>query len=78
VYHLVLQNDTDSLGFNSWFNFKVQNLLNTEKAYSFCIVNMRKISTLYKNGLLPMVYRKDIGWRRIGSRMRYFKNGLSR
>lgn len=77
-YHLILQNDTESIGFNSWFNFKVENTLPISKVYTFCIINMRKQSSLYRNGLLPMVFTKEKGWHRAGSRQHFFKNGLKR
>jgi hypothetical protein len=78
VYHLVVQNDTSSFGFTSWFNFKLQNRTETPHQITLCIINMRKNSSLHQHGLQPMVYTKSKGWHRGGHKVEYYKNGLTR
>jgi|JI9StandDraft_1071089.scaffolds.fasta_scaffold175842_2 hypothetical protein len=78
VYHLVLQNDCQTFGFASWFNFKVKNLLPTTKKVVFCIINMRRRASLYQQGMTPYMYTTQRGWQKVLRPVYYYRNGLAR
>ncbi|NXG56736.1 CBPC2 carboxypeptidase, partial [Hemiprocne comata] len=61
-----------------WFYFRVQN---TRRAplYRFTIANLAKPTSLYSQGLRPLLYSqrdaqsRGIGWRRVGTDVRYYR-----
>jgi hypothetical protein len=47
-YYLILDDDTNTHGYNEWFFFRVSNL--PAAVITFCIVNMHKKTSLYTSG----------------------------
>lgn len=62
-----------------WFYFRVRNM-KAGASYRFTIVNLSKSSSLYSQGMRPLLYseraakEKRVGWRRTGSDIRYFRS----
>ena len=62
-----------------WFYFRVRNM-KSGVTYRFTIVNLMKSSSLYSQGMRPLLYseraakEKGVGWQRTGSNIRYYRN----
>ena len=52
--------------------------------YRFAVTNFVKGDSLYRHGMKPLAYsrsraaREGTGWRRVGERIRYYKNPKAR
>ncbi|CAH8850595.1 unnamed protein product [Trichobilharzia szidati] len=89
-YELHLRPDLYTKKYTQWFYFSVQNAQNTD-SYRFTIVNFYKSTSLFGQGMKPLMYSEKmarltgIGWRRVGSDISYYQtkftelteNGLS-
>ena len=79
-YQLVLQNDTNTNGYNQWFFFKVMS--NEKKTINFNIINMSQRYSLFNEGMKICVYSmkkandEKIGWYRDGNHIKFYQNGL--
>ena len=64
-----------------WFYFRVQNA-RTGVLYRFTIMNFVKAGSLYNDGMRPLAYSehdaktKGIGWTRVGTKIKYYKNDM--
>ncbi|XP_046856969.1 cytosolic carboxypeptidase 2-like isoform X2 [Xenia sp. Carnegie-2017] len=80
-YQLWLSTDLYTEKYTQWFYFRVENI-EPGKVYRFTIMNLMKSSSLYSMGMKPLMYSerqaKGIGWRRVGSNIKYYKNELTR
>ncbi|XP_029910234.1 cytosolic carboxypeptidase 2 [Myripristis murdjan] len=62
-----------------WFYFRVRNM-KAGVAYRFTITNLMKGRSLYSLGMKPLLYseraaeEKGVGWHRIGSNIKYYRN----
>ncbi|XP_045681114.1 cytosolic carboxypeptidase 2 [Phyllostomus hastatus] len=78
-YELTLRTDLYTNKHTQWFYFRVQNT-RKDATYRFTIVNLLKPKSLYAVGMKPLMYSqldaktRNIGWRREGSEIRYYKN----
>uniref|UniRef100_A0A673U3J7 Cytosolic carboxypeptidase 2 n=1 Tax=Suricata suricatta TaxID=37032 RepID=A0A673U3J7_SURSU len=78
-YELTLRTDLYTNKHTQWFYFRVQNT-RKDATYRFTIVNLLKPKSLYTIGMKPLMYSQldakthNIGWRREGNEIRYFKN----
>jgi hypothetical protein len=80
-YHLILQNDINSLSFTQWFFFSVDTHLYPHERATFKIVNLYKRASLYRQGMKIMALstlRSKLGWRRVGENIRYYENDMVR
>ncbi|XP_072001235.1 cytosolic carboxypeptidase 3 isoform X2 [Engystomops pustulosus] len=79
-YQLTLRTDLYTERHTQWFYFRVQNT-RAGVRYRFTIVNFMKPTSLYNHGMRPLMYSeadantRHMGWRRVGSEIRYYKNG---
>jgi hypothetical protein len=65
-YHLMMENDINTLGYNQWFAFSVNNVTEEEKVVELKIVNFVKSSSLYKKGMKPWCIREgSCAWKQI-------------
>ncbi|CAF0708203.1 unnamed protein product [Brachionus calyciflorus] len=78
-YELTLRYDLYTSKHTQWFYFQIKNAKpNVE--YRFTIANFMKSDSLYNMGMKPLMYseldakNKNIGWRRWGTSIRYYKN----
>ncbi|CAB4057471.1 AGBL2_3 [Lepeophtheirus salmonis] len=64
-----------------WFYFQIKNM-KSDLTYRFSIVNFSKPDSLYNYGMKPILYsnieaeKHYIGWTRVGSNIRYYKNKM--
>nr|XP_035961021.1 cytosolic carboxypeptidase 2 isoform X2 [Halichoerus grypus] len=78
-YELTLRTDLYTNKHTQWFYFRVQNT-RKDATYRFTIVNLLKPKSLYTTGMKPLMYSQmdasthNIGWRREGNEIRYYKN----
>ncbi|XP_038309967.1 cytosolic carboxypeptidase 2 isoform X3 [Canis lupus familiaris] len=78
-YELTLRTDLYTNKHTQWFYFRVQNT-RKDTTYRFTIVNLLKPKSLYTVGMKPLMYSEldanthNIGWRREGNEIRYYKN----
>ncbi|CAK7307682.1 Cytosolic carboxypeptidase 2 [Vulpes lagopus] len=78
-YELTLRTDLYTNKHTQWFYFRVQNT-RKDTTYRFTIVNLVKPKSLYTVGMKPLMYSQldanthNIGWRREGNEIRYYKN----
>uniref|UniRef100_A0A672YQP2 Cytosolic carboxypeptidase 2 n=1 Tax=Sphaeramia orbicularis TaxID=375764 RepID=A0A672YQP2_9TELE len=78
-YELTLRTDMYTNKHTQWFYFRVRNMKAGE-TYCFTIVNLMKSNSLYSVGMRPLLYseraakEKGVGWQRIGSNIRYYRN----
>ncbi|XP_014931104.1 cytosolic carboxypeptidase 2 isoform X3 [Acinonyx jubatus] len=78
-YELTLRTDLYTNKHTQWFYFRVQNT-RKDATYRFTIVNLLKPKSLYTMGMKPLMYSQldakthNIGWRREGNEIRYYKN----
>lgn len=62
-----------------WFYFRVRNM-KAGVTYRFTIINLMKHSSLYSQGMRPLLYSekaaKDrcVGWQRTGSNIKYYRS----
>ncbi|CAF4100629.1 unnamed protein product [Adineta steineri] len=81
-YELYLRYDLYTKRNTQWFYFRLQNT-QANKRYRFTIVNFFKSSSLYSNGMRPLMYsvhdaeNNKIGWRRWGEEIVYYRNNLT-
>ncbi|XP_076970760.1 cytosolic carboxypeptidase 2 isoform X3 [Tamandua tetradactyla] len=80
-YELTLRTDLYTNKHTQWFYFRVQNT-RKEVTYRFTIVNLLKPKSLYTIGMKPLMYSQldadthNIGWRREGDEIKYYKNNM--
>ncbi|XP_071074112.1 cytosolic carboxypeptidase 2 isoform X3 [Dasypus novemcinctus] len=78
-YELTLRTDLYTNKHTQWFYFRVQNT-RKDATYRFTIVNLLKPKSLYTIGMKPLMYSQldadthNIGWRREGNEIKYYKN----
>ncbi|XP_042267066.1 cytosolic carboxypeptidase 2 isoform X1 [Thunnus maccoyii] len=78
-YELTLRTDLYTRKHTQWFYFRVRNM-KAGVTYRFTIVNLMKSSSLYSQGMRPLLYseraakEKGLGWQRTGSNIRYYRN----
>ncbi|XP_078113711.1 cytosolic carboxypeptidase 2 [Sander vitreus] len=78
-YELTLRTDMYTRKHTQWFYFRVRNM-KAGVTYRFTIINLMKSSSLYSQGMRPLLYSeraandKGIGWQRTGSHIRYYRN----
>ncbi|CAF98247.1 unnamed protein product, partial [Tetraodon nigroviridis] len=78
-YELTLRADMYTGKHTQWFYFRVRNT-RAGATYRFTITNLMKSSSLYSQGMRPLLYseraaeEKSVGWRRAGSDIRYFRS----
>lgn len=77
-YELMLRADLYTGKHTQWFYFRVCNM-KAGVHYRFTITNLMKKSSLYSQGMRPLLYserlakEKGVGWQRVGSDIRYFR-----
>lgn len=76
-YDLYMRVDSNTVGHNQWYFFKVKN---TQVAtLKFRICNFTKPNSLYNRGMLPYIYstkqdyKSGTGWKQAGSNVNYKK-----
>ncbi|VDP82649.1 unnamed protein product [Schistosoma mattheei] len=80
-YELYLRPDLYTKKYTQWFYFRVQNTENNNY-YRFTIVNFYKSTSLFAQGMRPLMYSEKmakltgIGWRRVGSDINYYQTKL--
>ncbi|XP_057364201.1 LOW QUALITY PROTEIN: cytosolic carboxypeptidase 2 [Manis pentadactyla] len=80
-YELTLRTDLYTNKHTQWFYFRVQNT-RKDATYRFTIVNLLKPKSLYTIGMKPLMYSQldanthNIGWRREGNEIKYYKNNI--
>ncbi|XP_075131409.1 cytosolic carboxypeptidase 3 [Leptodactylus fuscus] len=78
-YELTLRTDLYTERHTQWYYFRVQNT-RAGVPYRFTITNFMKPTSLYSHGMRPLMYSetdantRDVGWRRIGDEIKYYKN----
>ncbi|KAK5867701.1 hypothetical protein PBY51_012167 [Eleginops maclovinus] len=78
-YELTLRTDLYTRKHTQWFYFRVRNM-KAGVTYRFTIVNLMKSSSLYVQGMRPLLYsgraanEKGVGWQRTGANIRYYRN----
>ncbi|XP_032379525.1 cytosolic carboxypeptidase 2 [Etheostoma spectabile] len=78
-YEITLRTDMYTRKHTQWFYFRVRNM-KAGVTYRFTIINFMKSSSLYSQGMRPLLYSeraandKGIGWQRTGSNIRYYRN----
>ncbi|XP_041795393.1 cytosolic carboxypeptidase 2 [Chelmon rostratus] len=78
-YELTLRTDMYTKKHTQWFYFRVGNM-KAGVTYRFTIINLMKSSSLYSQGMRPLLYseravkEKNVGWQRTGSNIRYYRN----
>ncbi|XP_044047852.1 cytosolic carboxypeptidase 2 isoform X2 [Siniperca chuatsi] len=78
-YELTLRTDMYTRKHTQWFYFRVRNM-KAGVTYRFTIINLMKNSSLYSQGMRPLLYseraaeEKGVGWQRTGSNIRYYRN----
>ena len=82
VYNLTMSGDINSPRHVQWFYFRIRNAV-PGVPYQFNIINFEKSDSQFNQGMQPVVFSvadyqsKQIGWRRIGSKISYHKNNIS-
>ena len=82
-YRLLLEHDTETLGYTQWYFFSVKPYKNRHKI-RFNITNLMKYESLYNEGMKPLVFshkeylQKNINWKRNCSEVSYFPNSFPR
>ena len=71
-YELELRPDLYSAP-TQWYLFRVENAIPGQK-YRFTIVNLYKKTSLYNQGMKPLIYTTETGWVREGDQIIYYKN----
>ncbi len=79
-YDLLLNPDYNTRCFAQWYFFRIQNT-RANRTYRFSIINLVKPSSIYSEGMRPLIYSvKDAeqggrGWHRAGFDISYFEVG---
>eukprot|EP00391_Amoebophrya_sp_Ameob2_P000675 CAMPEP_0179009986 /NCGR_PEP_ID=MMETSP0795-20121207/16561_1 /TAXON_ID=88552 /ORGANISM="Amoebophrya sp., Strain Ameob2" /LENGTH=993 /DNA_ID=CAMNT_0020705213 /DNA_START=120 /DNA_END=3100 /DNA_ORIENTATION=- len=82
-YDLVLNPDYNTTSHAQWYYFRVTNM-RRGTAYRFNIINLIKPTSLYNEGMRPVIYsmrnakEKGQGWVRSGFNCAYYQNGISK
>ena len=82
-YDLLMNWDHGTRGHTQWFFFAVRGAVVGE-TYLFNLINFCKPQSLFRLGMLPLVYsarnaqERGVGWRRGGHDVLYFENGVGR
>ena len=82
-YDLLMNWDHGTRGHTQWFFFAVRGAVVGE-TYLFNLINFCKPQSLFRLGMLPLVYsarnaqERGVGWRRGGHDVHYFENGVGR
>ncbi|XP_047204961.1 cytosolic carboxypeptidase 2 isoform X2 [Girardinichthys multiradiatus] len=77
-YELTLRTDMYTEKHTQWFYFRVRNM-KAGVTYRFTITNLMKRSSLYSQGMRPLLYSERaakenrVGWQRAGSDIRYYR-----
>lgn len=80
-YELELRTDLYTNRHTQWFYFQIKNT-RADVNYRFTIINFSKPSSLYNNGLRPLMYSKHMadtrrkGWTRNGENIRYYRRAM--
>nr|XP_054761366.1 uncharacterized protein LOC129267764 [Lytechinus pictus] len=80
-YELELRYDLYTHKHTQWFYFRFGNTRRNVR-YRFTITNFMKSGSLYNSGMRPLMYSecnaqtKEIGWRRVGDDIKYYKNDV--
>uniref|UniRef100_H2ZTE2 AGBL carboxypeptidase 3 n=1 Tax=Latimeria chalumnae TaxID=7897 RepID=H2ZTE2_LATCH len=80
-YELTLRTDLYTEKHTQWYYFRVSNT-QAGVPYRFTIVNLTKPTSLYSQGMRPLMYSEQeaaicgVGWRRVGEQIKYYKNRL--
>ncbi|XP_068168239.1 cytosolic carboxypeptidase 2 [Antennarius striatus] len=78
-YELTLRTDMYTKKHTQWFYFRVRNM-KAGVTFRFTIINLMKSSSLYSQGMRPLLYseraakEKGVGWHRTGSNITYYRN----
>ncbi|CAI5664746.1 unnamed protein product [Oreochromis niloticus] len=78
-YELTLCTDMYTTKHTQWFYFRVRNI-KAGVTYRFTIINLMKRSSLYSQGMKPLLYSErdaeenGVGWQRAGSNIKYYRN----
>lgn len=78
-YELTLRTDLYTTKHTQWFYFRVRNM-KAGVTYRFTIINLMKSSSLYSQGMRPLLYseraaeEKGVGWQRTGANIKYYRN----
>ncbi|XP_045919245.1 cytosolic carboxypeptidase 2-like [Micropterus dolomieu] len=78
-YELTLRTDMYTRKHTQWFYFRVRNM-KAGVNYRFTIINLMKSSSLYSQGMRPLLYseraakEKGVGWQRTGSNIKYYRD----
>ena len=78
--HLILQNDTNTFGYNQWFYFKAR-CKSGHLTARLEIINMRKSYSLHRQGMKIAVFNELLfrengkDWHRGGTNIEYSSNG---
>ncbi|KAM9311507.1 cytosolic carboxypeptidase 3 [Gastrophryne carolinensis] len=78
-YQLTLRTDLYTNRHTQWYYFQVKNM-RAGVPYRFTIINFMKPTSLYNNGMRPLMYSEkeattnQIGWHRIGDEIKYYRN----
>ncbi|XP_017274387.2 cytosolic carboxypeptidase 2 isoform X2 [Kryptolebias marmoratus] len=78
-YELTLRTDMYTTKHSQWFYFRVRNM-KAGATYRFTIINLTKSSSLYSQGMRPLLYSEraatenSVGWQRTGSNIKYYRN----
>ncbi|CAB1322696.1 unnamed protein product [Coregonus sp. 'balchen'] len=79
-YELSLRTDLYTEKHTQWFYFRVRNT-RAGVLYRFTITNLLKVTSLYEEGQLPLLYSEEearvqgVGWHRVGQQVSYQRNG---
>lgn len=82
-YDLILNPDYNTKAHTQWYFFSVENT-RKEHEYRFNFINMVKPTSVYNEGMRPLMYSatkadmEKIGWHRGGENIIYYQNGLRR
>lgn len=82
-YDLILNPDYNTKSHTQWYHFRVGNT-RRGPAYRFNILNMLKPTSVYNDGMRPLLYSSiqasvnGKGWIRCGENIAYYQNGVRR
>lgn len=82
-YRLILEYDTETLGYTQWYFFSVKPYKSEHKV-KFSITNLLKFESLYNQGMKPVVFSQldsledPAKWQRNCTNVGYFKNNYKR
>jgi hypothetical protein len=80
-YQLYLRYDLYTNKHTQWYYFRVKNA-KPNVTYRFTLCNFLKSDSLYNMGMKPLMYSesdaqtKNIGWRRWGNNIKYYRNNI--